>query len=178
MLDGMKMAAQGMMTMSAKQDIITNNLANVGTAGYCKESIAITSFTEILDREVGADGMNQSSYEIHGAPGVTKSSTTAVDTFVSPTRGLLGTVTYGAIEFFGEPRRRATSPPPFPLGDVTSLPRVDIVYAHAGMDGAQGLRSDRRGGGKQRLGNFVVQPALCARARGAGGAVLKCPNTC
>ena len=70
MLDGMKMAAQGMMTMSAKQDIITNNLANVGTAGYRKESIAITSFTEILDREVGGDGMNQSSYEIHGAPGM------------------------------------------------------------------------------------------------------------
>ena len=70
MLDGMKMAAQGMMTMSAKQDIITNNLANVGTAGYRKESIAITSFTEILDREVGGDGMNQSSYEIAGAPGM------------------------------------------------------------------------------------------------------------
>lgn len=86
MLDGMKMAAQGMMTMSAKQDIITNNLANVGTTGYRKESITISSFTEILNREVGGmDGMQQSSYEIATAPGM-------------ETRGTLstGSVTHGA----------------------------------------------------------------------------------
>ncbi len=71
MLDGMKMAAQGMMTQSAKQDIITNNLANVGTAGFRKESANITSFTQILDREVGGmDGMTQSSHEISTAPGM------------------------------------------------------------------------------------------------------------
>lgn len=71
MLDGMKMAAQGMMTQAAKQDIITNNLANVGTAGFRKESATITSFTEILDREVGGmDGMTQSSCEISTAPGI------------------------------------------------------------------------------------------------------------
>ncbi len=71
MLDGMKMAAQGMMTQSAKQDIITNNLANVGTAGFRKESATITSFTQILDREVGGmDGMTQSSHEISTAPGM------------------------------------------------------------------------------------------------------------
>lgn len=71
---------------------------------------------------------------IHGAAGVTKGSTTAVQTFVSPTRGLLGTVTYGAIEFFGERRAR---PPgaPFGLDGVSTLPRVDIVFAHAGMGG-------------------------------------------
>lgn len=76
MLDGMKMAAQGMMTMSAKQDIITNNLANVGTAGYRKESISISSFTEILNRETGGmDGMHQSSCEISTPPGMETSST-------------------------------------------------------------------------------------------------------
>ena len=71
MLDGMKMAAQGMMTQSAKQDIITNNLANVGTAGFRKESATITSFTQILNREVGGmDGMTQSSCELSTAPGM------------------------------------------------------------------------------------------------------------
>lgn len=71
MLDGMKMAAQGMMTQSARQDMITNNLANVGTTGYRKESIVISSFTEILNREVGGmEGMHQSSYEIHTPPGM------------------------------------------------------------------------------------------------------------
>lgn len=72
---------------------------------------------------------------IHGAAGVTKASTTAVHTFVSPTRGLLGTVTFGTIEYFGVPRPRDAAPP-FTLDGVTALPRVDIVYAHAGMDGA------------------------------------------
>ena len=62
MLDGMKVATEGMKAMSAKQDIITNNLANAGTAGFRKEGIVVSSFTEILDRETG--GMSQASYEI------------------------------------------------------------------------------------------------------------------
>ena len=88
MLDGMKMAAQGMMTMSAKQDIITNNLANVGTAGYRKESITISSFTEILNREVG-DGMNQSSYEIATAPGMETQGTLSTGSVTHSAQGSL-----------------------------------------------------------------------------------------
>ncbi|MCA9793526.1 MAG: flagellar hook-basal body protein [Candidatus Eremiobacteraeota bacterium] len=64
MLDGMKAATEGMLAMSVKQDIIANNLANAGTAGFRKEEIAITSFTEILDREVGGAGMTQAGGEI------------------------------------------------------------------------------------------------------------------
>lgn len=56
MLDGMKAATQGMMAMSVKQDIIANNLANASTAGFRKEGMVISSFTEILDREVSTDG--------------------------------------------------------------------------------------------------------------------------
>lgn len=54
MMDGMKMATQGMLSMSLKQDLIANNLANVSTAGYKKESIGFTSFTEVMNREMGA----------------------------------------------------------------------------------------------------------------------------
>ena len=61
MLDGMKSATQGMMAMSVKQDVIANNLANAGTAGFRKEGLIISSFTEILDRE--ASGMEQASSE-------------------------------------------------------------------------------------------------------------------
>jgi flagellar basal-body rod protein FlgF len=61
MLDGMKSATQGMMAMSVKQDVIANNLANAGTAGFRKEGLIISSFTEILDRE--AAGMEQTSSE-------------------------------------------------------------------------------------------------------------------
>lgn len=63
MLDGMKAATQGMMAMSVKQDIIANNLANASTVGFRKEGMVISSFTEILDREVSTDGMHKASVE-------------------------------------------------------------------------------------------------------------------
>ena len=62
MLDGMKSATQGMMAMSVKQDIIANNLANAGTAGFRKEGLVISSFTDIIDREV-SEGMTQAGGE-------------------------------------------------------------------------------------------------------------------
>lgn len=90
MLDGMKMAAQGMMTQSARQDIITNNLANVGTAGYRKESISISSFTEILNRETGGmDGMHQSSCEIATPPGMEMSSKLSSSSVTHSSQGSL-----------------------------------------------------------------------------------------
>jgi flagellar basal-body rod protein FlgF len=68
MLDGMRMATEGMMQMSMKQDMVTNNLANVGTTGFRKESLVVESFSEVLEREsngkseVGSTG----GYENHG----------------------------------------------------------------------------------------------------------------
>lgn len=61
MLDGFKSATQGMMAMSVKQDVIANNLANANTVGFRKEGLVISSFTDILDREVS--GMEQASCE-------------------------------------------------------------------------------------------------------------------
>ena len=61
MLDGFKSATQGMMAMSVKQDVIANNLANASTVGFRKEGLIISSFTEIMDREV--EGMEQASCE-------------------------------------------------------------------------------------------------------------------
>ena len=40
---------------------------------------------------------------IHGASSLTKASTTAVQTFLSPLRGLVGTVAYGECEFYRGP---------------------------------------------------------------------------
>jgi len=44
---------------------------------------------------------------IHGASSLTKTSTTAVQTFLSPLSGLIGTVTYGEVEFYRGPVGRA-----------------------------------------------------------------------
>ncbi len=66
---------------------------------------------------------------IHGAHSLTKSNTTAVETFVSPISGLIGTVTYGQTMYFRRPARRHTHASEFCLDGVAGLPRVDILYA-------------------------------------------------
>src|SRR4029079_11781323 len=73
---------------------------------------------------------------IHGASSLTKTSTTAVQTFLSPLSGLIGTVAYGEIDFYRGPVGRHTFESEFSLDGVTALPRVDIVMAYAKMDGA------------------------------------------
>jgi L-asparaginase len=73
---------------------------------------------------------------IHGASSLTKTSTTAVQTFMSPLSGLIGTVAYGNIDFFRGPVGRNTTESEFSLDGVTTLPRVDIIMAYENMDGA------------------------------------------
>src|SRR6186713_3174243 len=55
---------------------------------------------------------------IHGAASLTKTSTTAVQTFLSPARGLIGTVAYGEAEFFRGPVGRNTLDSEFSLDGV------------------------------------------------------------
>ena len=73
---------------------------------------------------------------IHGASSLTKTSTTAVQTFLSPLSGLIGTVAYGEVEFYRGPVGRHTLQSEFSLDGVTTLPRVDIIMAYENMDGA------------------------------------------
>src|SRR5262245_48374515 len=60
---------------------------------------------------------------IHGASSLTKASTTAVQTFLSPLRGLVGTVNYAECEFFRGPVGKNTVDSEFSLDGVTALPR-------------------------------------------------------
>jgi L-asparaginase len=73
---------------------------------------------------------------IHGAASLTKTSTTAVQTFLSPQSGLIGSVAYGEAEFFRGPIGRHTDGSEFTVAGATALPRVDIIMAHENMDGA------------------------------------------
>jgi L-asparaginase len=73
---------------------------------------------------------------IHGASSLTKTSTTAVQTFLSPLSGLMGTVAYGDVDFYRGPVGHHTTESEFSLDGVTQLPRVDIVMAYENMDGA------------------------------------------
>ena len=71
--------------------------------------------------------------DLHSARDVTKSSTTDVQTFVSPGPGLLGTASYGRIRYFRHPTHLHTTATEFSVDRRETLPRVDILYAYAGM---------------------------------------------
>ncbi len=72
---------------------------------------------------------------IHGAASLTKTSTTAVQTFLSPVSGLIGTVAYGTTEWYRGPVGKNTQNSEFNIESITSLPRVDIIMAYENMDG-------------------------------------------
>jgi len=71
--------------------------------------------------------------EIHSARDVTKMDTTSVETFHSPNRGAAGLVHTGKISWFEKSDKRHTSRSEFSVEGRDSLPRVDIIYAHANM---------------------------------------------
>ena len=71
--------------------------------------------------------------DIHGARAITKRHTTDVETFVSPEAGLIGVCLFDDREFARSPVRGHTTATPFKVTAGQTLPRVDVIYAHAGM---------------------------------------------
>src|SRR5277367_5464058 len=70
---------------------------------------------------------------IHAAHSLTKTSTTAVQTFMSPLRGIVGVSSYGKNDFYNTPSWKHTSASEFDITNVIKLPRVDIIYAYEDM---------------------------------------------
>jgi L-asparaginase len=70
---------------------------------------------------------------IHGAHSLTKTSTTAIQTFMSPLRGVVGVSSYGKNDFYNVPSWKHTTGSEFDVASVAKLPRVDILFACADM---------------------------------------------
>jgi L-asparaginase len=70
---------------------------------------------------------------IHSAQSLVKVNTTAVQTFMSPLRGVIGQTTYGKNEFYRLPNQVYGKQSEFSIEGVKSFPRVDIVYACVNM---------------------------------------------
>jgi L-asparaginase len=70
---------------------------------------------------------------IHGAHSLTKTSTTAVQTFMSPLRGLVGVASYGKNDFYSTPVWKHTTQSEFDVPQVTELPRVDVIFTSLDM---------------------------------------------
>ena len=138
--------------------------------------------------------------EIHFAREITKTDTTQVGTFRSGHHGLAGLVNAGRLHFYAPPVRRHTARSEFaplrsgerqgaeaaPVAASVSewkLPRVDILYAHAGLGrdlidaavraGARGLVLAGVGDGNLS----AVALAACAEAAKAGVAIVRSSRT-
>ncbi len=116
---------------------------------------------------------------IHAAHSLTKTSSTDVQTFMSPIRGVVGVVAYGKADFYNMPPWKHTSESEFDVSGVTKLPRVDIIYADADMspdliddsvkDGAKGIVI--AGVGNGNMNKAAVD--ACARAVKQGVVVVR-----
>ena len=75
--------------------------------------------------------------EIHSARDVAKANTFRVETFRPNELGFLGYAdSDGQVVFYRAPLRKHTTAAPFAVAGRDTLPRVEIVYAYAGADGA------------------------------------------
>ncbi len=76
--------------------------------------------------------------EIQAAREGTKTSTLRLQTFRSPDFGALGHADADAdgVAFYRAPLRRRAPDTEFDVSDIEALPRVDVVHAYAGADGA------------------------------------------
>src|SRR6266478_5025668 len=70
---------------------------------------------------------------IHAAHSLTKTSTTAVQTFMSPIRGLVGVTSYGKNDYYTNPEWPHTTRTEFDISQATELRRVDILMAYVDM---------------------------------------------
>jgi len=71
--------------------------------------------------------------QVNAARNVYKTDTTRLDAFQSVDRGPIGAVDTGRVDAFNGCSGGRYSEPKAPIDGITSLPKVDIVYAYAGM---------------------------------------------
>lgn len=74
--------------------------------------------------------------QINSSRDATKTNTTSMDTFKAPELGYLGYIAGGEPYFFRKTTKRHTADSEFNVANLTSLPRVDILYSHVSDDRA------------------------------------------
>lgn len=114
--------------------------------------------------------------DVHSARDVVKTHTTDVETFRSNEAGLIGVTLFGTQEFYRTPAHPFGAKSEYKVKAGATLPRVDVIYAHAGMspdlidaavaNGAKGLVIAGVGDGN------MTSPALDAMKRAIARGVV------
>jgi L-asparaginase len=131
---------------------------------------------------------------IHSARDVTKTATFRVDALRAPDVGPLGYADAdGRIDFYHRSQRLPSPSPAFPVGDLESLPRVDVVVSYVGADGvlidaavaagARGMVSAGTGAGRPTPAEVealnraaAAGVVVCQATRAGGGRVSRSPE--
>ncbi|AUI66487.1 MULTISPECIES: L-asparaginase 2 [Glaesserella] len=114
-----------------------------------------------------------------GARDVTKTSTTAVQTFTSPNFGALGYIHNSKVDYERSPESKHTLNTPFKVDSLSELPKVGIIYAYSNMPveplqalldaGYQGIVVAGVGNGNMNAANL----ALLEQAAKQGVAIVR-----
>ena len=119
--------------------------------------------------------------EIHYARNVVKTDTTSVQTFRSLNRGPAGVVHTGTVEWFQRMDKKLGNASEFSVDNLTTLPRVDIIYAHANMSADlidAAIRNGARGIVVAGVGDGnMTTPALETLAKAAKAGVVVVRST-
>ncbi|MFA9457323.1 type II asparaginase [Halalkalibacter sp. AB-rgal2] len=86
------------------------------------------------EESVGRGTLVSFNDRIASARHVTKTDTTAVDTFVATEEGYLGRIVGGVPHYYTEITQSHTTETPFDISDLEELPQVDIIYGHQNND--------------------------------------------
>ncbi|MBB95950.1 MAG: L-asparaginase [Rhodobacteraceae bacterium] len=128
------------LTLSVKSDlpvVITGAQRPASAISTDAEANMIASIRTVLSPEARGLGvlvcLNE---EIQAAREVTKTSVWRLQTFRTPDFGALGHADVHGVAVYRHPVRRHTTATEFDIRSLEALPRVDISYCYAGVDGA------------------------------------------
>ena len=120
----------------ARPVVVVGSMRNPSTLGYEGAANLLEGVRVAAEPSARGKGvLVVLNDEINSARDVTKTDALRLQTFQSPTHGLLGVVDRDRVAFFRQILSRHTATSEFDLTAVTALPRVDVFMAYQGASG-------------------------------------------
>ncbi len=126
------------MVIKSKKPVVLTGSMRPSTAMSADGPLNIYNAVAVAadPESVGKGVMVVANDQIHSARDITKTSTTAVETFKSPLKGILGNVAYGTVYYYRNTIKPHTADTEFKIdNDLNALPRVDIIFVHEDIPG-------------------------------------------
>lgn len=117
----------------ARPVVVVGSMRNPSTLGYEGAANLLEGVRVAADaKSRGKGALVVLNDEINSARDVTKTDALRLQTFRSPTHGILGVVDRDRVTFFREILQRHSSKSEFDVRNVAALPRVDVVMVYQG----------------------------------------------